>query len=378
MTPKNPFVLIGDIPNEYFCDRELETQRLISTISGGENLCLVSPRRMGKSKLIKHCYQQELLQEYYCFYIDILHTSSLRDFAFAFGKCVFETLQSKSERIASDFLRAVRSLTATLTFNPITGAPSFGLSLGESATAEYTFESIFQYLEKADKPCIVCFDEFQQISKYKEKNVEALLRSYIQNMSNAHFIFSGSERHMIYEMFSSKNRPFYKSTGYMELAPIAEDKYLDFAKNWFEKYDKLWDDEIGHFVYALSEGNTYTLQKIFHELFANLSSGEQMSREILGKVVDDIIESERPHYERILSHLPEHQQSLLFAIAKEGHVEKIMSGAFIRKHRLTSASSVQNAIKKLLEVDLVVLLDKQYYVDDIFFRMYLQKTGLTF
>ena len=89
-----------------------------------------------------------------------------------------------------------------MTIDPLSNMPQFGLSLNQDAQAEYTFESIFRYLESADKPCIVCFDEFQQIAKYPEKNVEALLRSHIQHMRNARFIFSGSERHLLEEMFN--------------------------------------------------------------------------------------------------------------------------------------------------------------------------------
>ena len=370
----NPFVLVGDIPAPYFCDREQEIARLIKGMQGGENICLVSARRMGKSKLVKHCsLLPELSDNYYFFYVDLLHTSSLRDFSFAFGRCVFNALQSKGEKFLRQFLSAVHSLTATMTIDPLSNMPQFGLSLNQDAQAEYTFESIFRYLESADKPCIVCFDEFQQIAKYPEKNVEALLRSHIQHMRNARFIFSGSERHLLEEMFNSSSRPFYNSTSYMELAPIPEEKYVDFVCYWFEQYDKHIDKELVQLVYSLAEGNTYVMQRICHELFDELAAGATADRQALTTVVNGIIESETPRYARILSHVPERQQSLLFAIAKEGKVQKIMSGPFLRKYHLMSSSAVQNAIKHLLELDLVTLENKQYTVADIFLRMYIYR-----
>ena len=370
----NPFVLVGDIPAPYFCDREQEIARLIKGMQGGENICLVSARRMGKSKLVKHCsLLPELSDNYYFFYVDLLHTSSLRDFSFAFGRCVFNALQSKGEKFLRQFLSAVHSLTATMTIDPLSNMPQFGLSLNQDAQAEYTFESIFRYLENADKPCIVCFDEFQQIAKYPEKNVEALLRSHIQHMRNARFIFSGSERHLLEEMFNSSSRPFYNSTSYMELAPIPEEKYVDFVCYWFEQYDKHIDKELVQLVYSLAEGNTYVMQRICHELFDELAAGATADRQALTTVVNGIIESETPRYARILSHVPERQQSLLFAIAKEGKVQKIMSGPFLRKYHLMSSSAVQNAIKHLLELDLVTLENKQYTVADIFLRMYINR-----
>lgn len=371
----NPFILVGDIPAPYFCDRQQEIARLIKGIHGGENICLVSARRMGKSRLVKHCsLLPEIADNYYFFYVDLLHTSSLRDFAFAFGRCVFNALQSKGEKFVRQFLSAVQSLTVTMTMDPLSSMPQFGLSLNPDAQLEYTFESIFRYLENADKPCIVCFDEFQQISKYPEKNVEALLRSHIQHMGNAHFIFSGSERHMLEEMFNSSAHPFYNSASYMGLEAIPEEKYTEFVCYWFEQYNKRIDAELVHVIYRLAEGNTYAMQRISHELFDELAANESADRQTLTKAVNNIIEAETPRYARMLSHVPERQQSLLFAIAKEGRIQKIMSGAFLRKYHLSSSSAVQNAIKHLLEMDLVTQDDqKQFVVEDIFLRMYLNR-----
>lgn len=371
----NPFILVGDIPAPYFCDRQQEIARLIKGIHGGENICLVSARRMGKSRLVKHCsLLPEIADNYYFFYVDLLHTSSLRDFAFAFGRCVFNALQSKGEKFVRQFLSAVQSLTVTMTMDPLSSMPQFGLSLNPDAQLEYTFESIFRYLENADKPCIVCFDEFQQISKYPEKNVEALLRSHIQHMGNAHFIFSGSERHMLEEMFNSSAHPFYNSASYMGLEAIPEEKYTEFVCYWFEQYNKRIDAELVQVIYRLAEGNTYAMQRISHELFDELAANESADRQTLTKAVNNIIEAETPRYARMLSHVPERQQSLLFAIAKEGRIQKIMSGAFLRKYHLSSSSAVQNAIKHLLEMDLVTQDDnKQFVVEDIFLRLYLNR-----
>jgi hypothetical protein len=330
---------------------------------------------MGKSRLVKHCSQlPEIQDNYYFFYVDLLHTSSLRDFAFAFGRCVFDALQSRGERFARQFLTAVQSLTATMTIDPLSSMPQFGLSLNPNAQPEYTFENIFKYLENADNPCVVCFDEFQQINNYPEKNVEALLRSYIQHMSNAHFIFSGSERHMLEEMFNSSAHPFYNSASYMGLEAIPEDKYVEFVCYWFEQYNKHIDADLVKLIYDIAEGNTYSLQRISHELFDLLEANGTADRQVLSKAVNNIIEEERPRYARLLSHVPERQQTLLFAIAKEGKAQKIMSGAFLRKHRLSSSSAVQNAIKHLLELDMVTQDDKkQFLVEDVFLRMYLNQ-----
>ena len=166
----NPFIINGDIPSEYFCDRKNESKRLIQMLTNGENVCLMSPRRMGKSKLIQFCYDQEpLCSDYYCFYIDIFHTTSLREFTYTFGRQIFSALRSKSQKMTLWFVQALKSLSADFGFDPSTGMPTFSLSLGDVHNPEFTLEEFFKALEQADKPCIVCFDEFQQIVNYPEK-----------------------------------------------------------------------------------------------------------------------------------------------------------------------------------------------------------------
>lgn len=96
-------------------------------------------------------------------------------------------------------------------------------------------DEIFQYLEHADKRCIVAIDEFQQIAKYPEKNIEALLRTHIQKQMNTNFIFAGSERHMMQELFSSATRPFCNSADMMELKAIVPEIYVPFIVGLFEK-----------------------------------------------------------------------------------------------------------------------------------------------
>ena len=141
----NPFIINGNIPSEYFCDRKEESKRLIQMLTNGENVCLMSPRRMGKSKLIQFCYDQEpLCSDYYCFYIDIFHTTSLREFTYTFGRQVFSTLKSKSQKMTLWFVQALKSLSADFGFDPSTGMPTFSLSLGDVHNPEFTLEEIFK------------------------------------------------------------------------------------------------------------------------------------------------------------------------------------------------------------------------------------------
>mgnify|MGYP000764071790 CR=1 FL=1 len=187
----NPFIVTGKIEPEYFCDRVKESERLVKSLTNGNNLVIISPRRMGKTGLIRFCYEKpEIKEEYYTFFIDILHTSSLREFTYLLGKEIYETLLPRSKKMASLFIQTLKSINGKFGFDPLTNLPTFNLELGDIDRPEYTLEEIFQCLIAADKPCIVAIDEFQQIAKYPEKNIEALLRTHIQKIENSNFIFA--------------------------------------------------------------------------------------------------------------------------------------------------------------------------------------------
>ena len=371
---RNPFIITGEIPAPYFCDREEETKRLIRMLTSGENVCLMSPRRMGKSKLVQHCYAQEPFNsDYYCFYIDIYHTSSLKEFIYTFGRQVFNILKTKSQQMLVKFTQGLRSISAEFGFDSLTGLPTFNLSLGDVKNPEFTLEEIFTCLENADKPCIICFDEFQQIANYPEKNVEALLRSHIQHLHNTNFIFSGSSRHLLTEMFHSYAHPFFNSTSSLSLKAIDLEAYIKFVTYWFHEFSREIDPSLITQVYQLMEGNTFYIQKAFHELFENTEKNETCKIEMLPSIIDGMIEEESDSYRQFLSMIPARQKEVLFAIANEGRAEKVMSVQFIRKHSLTSTSSVQNALQKLMELDLVGLDDRAYYIPDILLKMYINK-----
>ena len=271
------------------------------------------------------------------------------------------------------FVQGLKSISAKFGFDPMTGLPEFSLELGDMTRPEYTLTEIFSCLEKADKPCIVTFDEFQQIGRYPEKNIEALLRSHIQHLSNVGFIFSGSERHIISQMFLSSARPFYNSASMLELKPIKISEYAPFAvRNFSEAGKKLLSEHV-QIVYDLYEGNTYCMQKTFHEAFDAVPEGDECSLEILRQTVDSILEETGTGYRMMLSEIPLRQKELLYAVASEGEARHITGVNFIRKYSLASSSAVQTAANKLKNMDLLTVSDGAYHISDPMFRIYLRR-----
>lgn len=370
----NPFIVAGKILPAYFCDREQESVRLIKAVTNGNNMVIISPRRMGKTGLIQFCYEQpEIKDAYYVFFIDILHTSSLREFTYLLGREIYETLVPRGRKMITRFLQTIKSISGKFGFDAMTGTPTFNLELGDIEYPEYTLDEIFHYLATADKPCVVAIDEFQQVAKYPEKNIEALLRKHIQKIQNCHFVFAGSERHMMQEMFLSSARPFYHSADILELNAIAPEVYIPFVVRHFKQRDRRISAADVRKVYQLFNGHTYYMQRTFNEAFADTPAGETCTRGMLQAAIGNMMAAGATMFREILSNIPERQKALLYAIAKDGEATRIMSAGFIKRHRLGSASSVQAAIKQLKEKELVTEVDKVFSVTDKLFGLWMNE-----
>jgi AAA+ ATPase superfamily predicted ATPase len=372
----NPFVTKGYAGQAYFCDRVKETSDLVNLLTNENNIALISPRRLGKTDLIHHCFAQPAIKDnYYTFIIDIYATNSLAEFVEVFGRAIFEELKPMGRKVWEQFFKAIKSLQQQISFD-INGNPVWGIGLGQFSNPVTTLEEIFSYLNAADKPCIVAIDEFQKITDYPNgQNVEAALRTHIQRCPNATFIFSGSKRHLMTEIFLSPSRPFYQSVITMGLNPISEDKYTVFAIHQFESNGKTLDAEVVNQIYQRFDGVTAYLQRVMNVLFMNTGKGERCTVDMIEEAIDFIINLNSEHYETLFSQMSEKQRVSFLAIAKEGRAQNISSSQFVRKYRLISPSSVVSAVRGLLEKDFITQENNEYYVYDYFFRTWLEKRG---
>ena len=370
---KNPFVVSKKIPDELFCDRKEETEFLIKQIENGRNVVLMSPRRLGKTGLIHHLFsQQQITDNYHTFFVDIYSASTLQEMCYIFGKAVFERLKSRKEKQWELFFKTIKSLRAGFKIDPITGEPSIELGIAAIENPATTLEEIFTYMEEAELPCIVAFDEFQQITEFVDKRVEATLRGLIQNCSNTTFIFSGSKQHTIEQMFHSKSRPFYQSAQMMDLRPLDKDVYCDFACRLFSQYGKRLDSGVPSAIYDEYEGTTWYMQMMMNEIFALTDKGQTCDLSILSQAKENIINVQEGAYMSQMNLLSPKQKQVLQAIAHEGAVKSVTSGAFIKKYSLDSASSVQSALKGLNEKEIISTTESGTRVYDYFFSWWLK------
>lgn len=369
----NPFVTNGYAGAEYFCDRVQETEDILKWLQNGNNIALISPRRYGKTDLIRHCFEQkEIKDHYYTFIIDIYSTKSLAEMVNKMGRTILDVLKPKGKRHWEDFLSVVHSLRAGITYDAM-GMPSWNVSVGDIANPNNTLDEIFHYLQQVDRHCFVAIDEFQQILKYSDTNVEAALRTYVQYCSNANFVFMGSQRHLMGAMFVSPNRPFYQSVTVMNLNLIDLEKYWGFCKGHFENGEKTIDKEVVEQLYERFEGVTFYLQKVMNVLYMRTPAGEHCGIADLQPAIDYIIDFTQLTYEDLMYQLPEKQSIVLKAIAEEGKAQQITSGKFVKRYSLTSSSAVKSAVNALLDKDLVTQNKGVYQVYDKFLELWLRR-----
>ena len=368
----NPFIVGKYLSDKYFCDRSQETEFLRKQIENGRDVVLISPRRLGKSGLIQHFFAQEDIKEkYYVFFIDIYATTSLGELVYTLGKNIYEQLKPQTTQWKEKFFQVITSFRVGFKLDQMTGTPSFDLGLGDIQVPQTSLDEIFAYIEEADKPCIIAIDEFQQIGEYAENNIEALLRTKIQKCHRAQFIFSGSKRHVMSNMFNSPSKPFYQSAISMGLEPIPISVYADFAKLLFHEREKDIEQEAIEEVWNLYHGYTWFVQMLMNELFALTKPHETCTKDMIAEARQNVIMAQEQSYKDLLSNLAPKQKIVLQAIAKEGLAQNITSSKFIKKYYLNSASSVQSAVKLLLKNDLITQTDKGYRVYDFFLSEWL-------
>ena len=369
-TPLNPFLLTGYVSPDYFCDREEETKRLISALLNGRNVTLISPRRMGKTGLIRHAFHHlNIGKQAKCYYVDLYKTDSLSSLVKQLANVVLGSLDATEDKIIKQVTTFFKSLRPLFSFDSLSGVPTFTVDV-KPEMAEYSLTEIFSYMEQSGQQCVIAMDEFQSIVNYKDKNVEALLRSHIQQLTSVHFIFSGSQRHVLENMFASANRPFYQSTQILNLFEIQEDSYSKFARSKFEAHHQQIDEDVFDYMYQKLFGHTWYIQVLLNRLY---EIGEtSIDKELIDKVLADVVDENEATFQTFIRLISPAQVRLLRAISAEGVVQQVLNQSFISKYHLGATSTVSSALKALVEKELVLDIKGKNQVYGRFFGRWLK------
>ena len=329
----NPFVIYGYKGAEYFCDRQKETETIMRALHNERNVALISPRRIGKTGLIHHAFAQITNEhpDIRCFYMDINATRNLQQFVELFAKTFSITVSNEQK--------------------------------------EESLKHVLDYLKDSDKRIYVAIDEFQQISEYPEKNVEALLRSHIQFIPNVVFVFAGSKQHIMAEMFTSAKRPFYQSSQMLSLSPIDKKVYCEFANNLMEKKCMKLSEDVFGYVYDIVDGQTWYVQHILNRLY---DIGGEIDIRIVNDTIMTSVMEQEVAFLNYYESLTYNQSQLLLAIARDKAVESVLSQDFIHRHGLPASSSVSLALKAVIEREFVYKYNGKFIIYDRFFAIWLR------
>lgn len=345
---ENPFPVNVYRGADYFCDRQEETKHLISNISNGLATTIIAIRRIGKTGLIHHTLSK-LPKSITGVYVDILETEDMNAFLNHLASSILSAFPEKG-RIGSRFWNFIKSLRPTISFDAFTGAPQASFRIEQKET-ESNIEAILHFLEKQHTKTVIAIDEFQQITKYPQSNMDAWLRARIQGLKNVVFIFSGSQQHLMTELFTLPQRPFYRSTQIMKLEKLHKDSYCDFIVQMFKKGNKIISETIAKDIIDWTETYTYYTQLLCNKVFSNsqgLVTDDDWKREAML-----LIREQESMFFIQRNMLTPPQWKLLMAIASEGIVMHVTAKEFLIKYKLGSSATTLRSLKTLLKYELI-------------------------
>lgn len=371
---KNPFVIEPYVSSHFFCDREEETARIIECLENRRNITLISPRRLGKTGLIYRVFDQikENKLAYETIYADMSFTQTLEDFVKILSESVASVLHRRNK--IKDILKAVGGIRPLISYDELTGQPQLSFTYRTEEDKKVTLRSLFSYMENSGKEVVVAIDEFQQIREYPGIQMEALLRTCIQPLHHVRFIFCGSNKHIMTDMFTNAKKPFYESTTNVPVGKLNEQTYERFISGLFEEYGKHIDSELVKDIIRWTKDHTYYTQSLCNEVFS--CSGKEVRSENVTQAKRTILQMNTDRFLEIKRMTTPSQWKLLKAVAKEGEVRKPTSAAFLSKHGLTSGPAVLKSLKSLVDKELILetltLEGSIYSVYNVFLSRYLE------
>ncbi|MEE9372540.1 MAG: ATP-binding protein [Saprospiraceae bacterium] len=378
----NPFPTSAYTSPEYFCDRDTETKKIIAALDNHRNLTLHSIRRIGKTGLIHHVFEQlKSRKDIITVYVDIMDTTSEAEFMQKFIAMTLQTFYKESKGLLKNLSRAFSKYKPKITLDPLTGMPAVELDIVTKSEVNGSLRDLMTEVKKRKETIVISLDEFQQIEKYESGRIAATLREYVQLIPNLRFIFSGSEQGLLLNMFVSPKHALYRSTQLFGLEKIEPNIYKKFICNHFLKRKKKIEQEQIKDILSWTCTHTFYTQYFCNRLF---EKAQNIVRESEIAEVKKTIFKENEYYyynyKRILSF---NQWKLLTAIAKEESIVEITSKDFISKYKLGAHSTVKKSAIYLVENELLYTTHDdekeklRYHMYDPFLMRWIQSKNYT-
>ncbi len=367
----NPFLIKGYISPQYFCNRLSETDTLISAIINNQDITLFGHRRLGKSALIHHVFYK-LQKEFVCIYSDIWGTSSIEEFTRELVNGVISSKVFARQRFSEKLINLLKSIGASFSIG-MDGLPSVDVIYNDRNQKFKSLEELFKFLNQLDISILFAIDEFQEIKKYDNQiPFEGKLRSLTQQSNNIIFLFSGSEQHLLNEIFNEYKMPFYQSTRMVSLGKIERNAYYKFIIGQFKKAEREVKPEVVDHILEISHLHTYYVQAISNFLFSQESVPSGINE--FNVLFRNFILEKSVFYSELPERLTKHQFSLLKGMAKSGVVGNPNSAHFMEISNIRSSSSMHRAVNSLLEKQLIIKDNDKLRLYDVFLEHYLKYT----
>lgn len=372
----NPFIYRVYKSKELFCDRQNELEILVTNALSGADTTLIAQRRIGKTGLIYRLFDEIRSRKMPIIpiYVDIFATRSLDDFVKTLSEAIMTAIPEKSS-IGKRFSKFIKLLRPLISYDPLTSSPQITLTLQSEDEKKQTLKGLLTFLDSQDDKILLAIDEFQQIREYPEANVEAMMRTIIQKLNNVTFLYCGSKRHMMIDIFSEERNPFYRSTEFLTLQKLDAEVYTRFIVDLFSGAGKDIGQEAMDMILEWTRRHTYFTQRLCHKVF-NLSK-KNVGVELVKQAASQILQSETSVFEQYQQLLTSGQWNFMIAVAKEGQVSQVTSRPFLRKYKLGNPSSVNRIVESLIEKnildDTIIEGNPVYSLNDVFLSRWLEE-----
>ena len=371
----NPFYLIPHTPEVYFCDREQETEDIINLLDNGSNVTLISPRRYGKTGLIYHIFDklEGRKDSVEVIYADIYATSSVDEFIAVLVEAVSKQLKKQS--LVKTFFQKLGSIRPVISQDASSGETKLSFTFQTDMQRRYSLKALMDFLEHRPTRVILAIDEFQQIREYQGVSMEAVLRAHIQPLTNVKFIFSGSKKHTMAEMFTAENSPFYESSSLYSLEKINRDVYASFISEQFAAQKKSITQEAVDYILEWTRCHTFYTQFLCNRVFFAVKNDATL-KDVLA-AADTILKENHDAFLERRALLTAKQWKFLIAVAKEGEVSEPTGAAFLQKYGLGAPSTAVRLLDSLTEKELLLetksLRGNSFCVYNVFFSRWLER-----
>lgn len=361
---ENPFSHSGIVTGEAFCNRDQEIKDLTYLARHSQNVLLYSHRRTGKTSLI-HQLMLKLKKQRPAIksvYIDLYGSIDEKDFI----EAVFTGLAQIESKI-DKLLKLASGLKLSSSVDPQTGQPSISVSISPNDRPKY-LENAMNALSgySAKRKLLVVFDEFQEIDKYTEKGFEKRLRSHIQKHDNISYIFSGSQTHLLAQMFNSSDRAFYQMAVSYPLKHISSRHYIKWAGAFFKKRGMDLDKNLIREIVERCDSQPMYIQQFLFELYRL----KAIDAEVIDSIELKILQSRENEFMILWDSLTINQRKVLRLLAETGG-ENMYYAETLQQVGLKSGSMVKRALNSLLSKE-VVAKNKVHHIQDAMLRKWIQ------